>query len=123
MEDSHKIIYLAFSIIFFCICAFFLIYHFRTYTKTISAYREIVKEDEVYEKASDVDGSVTYGEIIATLLKPLKYDIRINDVDIDKDEYDVSMLPSYPIPYSNYHKDYEYDADGELARIVYTAIP
>ena len=120
MEDSSKIIYIAFSTIFFCICALFLIRSYRTYTTSLATARQSLKEDVAYQQKNIDDGAISYSELVATLFVPLDYDICINGLNIGKGEHDTSQIEGYLIPVRDYKKSYEYDTDGNIQRVIYT---
>jgi hypothetical protein len=65
---------------------------------------------------------ITYGELIATLYNELDYNIKINDIVIERNSYDPEDLQNNEIVNANYKKSYMYNNNGEIIFITYTEI-
>lgn len=61
----------------------------------------------------------TYAELLAMLFRDLDYDIQINDITILKENYNYQSFDFSVIPKVNFIKSYEYDAKGNIVRVVF----
>ena len=123
MLKVNNIIYLAFSAFIFCICVYLLLSNAAEYRKTLTILRESYKEQEMLEQENrDHLDIISYGELIATLYNELDYNIKINDIVIERNSYDPEELQNYEIVNANYKKSYMYNDNGEIIFITYTEI-
>lgn len=123
MFKVNNIIYLAFSAFIFCIGVYLLLSNAAEYRKTLTILRESYKEQEVLEQENrDNLDIISYGELIATLYNELDYNIKINDIVIERNSYDPEDLQNYEIVNANYKKSYMYNDNGEIIFITYTEI-
>ncbi|MDF2845408.1 MAG: hypothetical protein K0R00_3834 [Herbinix sp.] len=123
MFKVNNMIYLAFSAFIFCIGVYLLLNNAIEYRKTLTILRESYKEQEVLEQENrDNLDIITYGELIATLYNELDYNIKINDIVIERNSYDPEELQNYEIVNANYKKSYMYNNNGEIIFITYTEI-
>lgn len=120
MDQINKIIKTSCAVLIFCIGLWLMFNQTRAYMKVLSKARETIKEDVVYQQQNtDNRQIVSYGELVALLLEPLDYDIRIDERNISKSEHNKAMIHSYGIMQGNYIKSYEYDNEGNICRIIY----
>ncbi len=123
MFKVNNMIYLAFSAFIFCIGVYLLLNNAIEYRKTLTILRESYKEQEVLEQENrDNVDIITYGELIATLYNELDYNIKINDIVIERNSYDPEDLQNNEIVNANYKKSYMYNNNGEIIFITYTEI-
>ncbi len=123
MFKVNNMIYLAFSAFIFCIGVYLLLNNAIEYRKTLTILRESYKEQEVLEQENrDNLDIITYGELIATLYNELDYNIKINDIVIERNSYDPEDLQNNEIVNANYKKSYMYNNNGEIIFITYTEI-
>ncbi|HWT74302.1 MAG TPA: hypothetical protein VN258_06245 [Mobilitalea sp.] len=106
----------------FCIGIYVLVYEFQAYTTLLKLTREKIREDVIYQEYNITDReTISYAELIATLMQPLEYDILIDGTLIDKDKHDKYMISGYAIKNSKYGKSYRYDDNGSITMIIYTS--
>lgn len=122
MENTNKILRLAFSVIVFCMGMLLMITKAVEYHKLIRTCRERFKPDVIYEQYNtnaSKEEIVTYPELIATLFYPLEYDITVGDQIIRKSDHDAARIGSYGIRNTNYRKSYRYNEKGDIIMIHY----
>lgn len=123
MSKVNNIIYITFSAFLFCIGVYLLLNNAAEYQKTITMIRLSNKEQEILEQENrhsmDI---VSYGELIATLYNELDYNIKINDVVIERASYDPEDIQNYDIVTSYYKKSYIYNDNGDILFITYSEI-
>lgn len=123
MENTTKFIKVACAGILFCMGVFLLIYGTGTYSKSIAAVREKVKDDNIFYQQYYPDAKiVTYSEVIATFFQVLEYDIEIDGYLINKIDHQAEKVVHYNIDKTDYFKTYLYDANGNVRKIVYSPI-
>lgn len=123
MLKVNNIIYLAFSAFIFCIGVYLLLSNAAEYRKTLTILRESYKEQEMLEQENrDNLDIISYGELIATLYNELDYNMKINDIVIERNSYDPEDIQNYEIVNANYKKSYMYNDNGEIIFITYTEI-
>lgn len=111
------------AVIVFMIGLIVMMYESRTYLQTLEIVRNQQKEEVLYQQYYSADKEiVSYAELVAILLRPLEYDIRINKALISKETHQPDLITDYNIEIGDYKKNYEYDAGGDLVRIIYTSI-
>lgn len=111
------------AIIIFMIGLFVMMYESRAYIHTLEIVRNQQKEEVLYQQYYFADKEiVSYAELVAILFRPLEYDIKIDRILIPKETYQPDHITKYIIDENDYKKHYEYDAGGNLARIIYTSI-
>lgn len=79
-------------------------------------------EKELYVQYQEKDEVVTYAELIGTLLHPLDYNIKINELMITKAGHTLDQISNYGIAVLNYQKSYRYDEQGNVVELVYTQV-
>lgn len=122
MENSTKVLYIAFSVIVFCLAFIFIIHSFNVYSKSLSIARNSKKPNVVYEQIYTGTDTVSYAELIATLSYPLDYDIVINNIEISKNTYGAGYINDSFFPQTDYKKRYEYTPQGNILRVIYEPI-
>lgn len=123
MSKVNNIIYIAFSAFIFCIGAYLLLNNAAEYRKTLHILRENYKDQEILEQENrDTLDIISCGELMATLYNELDYNIKINDVLIERNSYDPEDIQNYEISSTNYKKTYTYNDNGEIILITYTEI-
>lgn len=71
----------------------------------------------IYEEVKE--SHTTYAELIAMLFGDLDYDVQINDMTILKEKYNYKTFDFSVIPVENYIKFYQYDASGNILKVIY----
>ena len=127
MEVTNRLLFMAFSVIVFCIAVFFLIAESHQYRTTLSNIRNSYKDANLYEQFNTNDEEIVpYAKLMVSMFDTLEYDITIIDTDknmeIDKNNYDPNDIDLYNVKETSYQKRYVYDRDGDITRIVYTEI-
>lgn len=121
MSNVTKLLYQVFEALMFCIAVSLLLIGYRSFMTVVACSKEIAEEQVVFEQNHELkEPYVTKGELIAMLFTPLEYDIEIDGFFISKYENVKDNLSSYPIGEANYRKNYIYDDDGNIIRILYT---
>ena len=111
------------GIILFCIGIFLLINGSKNYSQAVDKVRSDIKDDDVlYQQFITEEGITTYAEIIGMLLQQLEYDIKINNLEIDKSTHSPEKIQSYNIAKAEYKKEYLYDNRGNIYKIVFSKI-
>ncbi|MFT4145750.1 MAG: hypothetical protein QM644_14955 [Mobilitalea sp.] len=123
MSKVNHIIDIAFSAIIFCLGAYLLLNNAAEYQNTLVILRENYKDQEILEQENRESlDIVSYGELVATLYNELDYNIKINNVLIERNSYDPEDIQNYEISKSNYKKNYTYNDNGEILLITYAEI-
>ncbi len=123
MENTNKLMRMAFAAIVFCIGVIILFYETKTYLSTLAACKEIINEDVIYQQKNSNDmETVTHSELIAFMMQPLEYDIMIDDFIISKNTYDVNDITEYRIQRVKYKKSYLYDEYGDIKRLCFNSL-
>ncbi len=87
---------------------------------SVNQSRQKLKDEVVYQQYHVADkGSITYAELIASLLQPLDYDIIVNGIMINKIWHYPEKISEYAIPKREYNKNYQYDDKGNIIFISY----
>lgn len=111
------------SVIFiFCIAGTLLLYCYKNLYKLITITKNQVNSQSVlYEQPLEkiVECKVTYEELIATLFCKLEYDVKINNIVIEKENYNSQTFDFSIIPNVDYGKSYVLDVSGEISMITY----
>lgn len=74
---------------------------------------------EAYENSEDITNS---SEIIAALMTKPDYDIKIDELEIKAEEYEVEGFDLSVIKKGNYHKKYMIDAEENVEKVIYERI-
>ncbi|MBH1940638.1 hypothetical protein I5677_07030 [Mobilitalea sibirica] len=121
MENINKLLYVALGTLIFCIGIFLMFVMAMNYHKTLATTREIIKNDNLYQQYFTKEKEfVTHGELIATLLQPLDYNLSIDGVLILLVEHNEEKIIDYNIREVNYIKSYQRDAIGNIICMEYT---
>lgn len=95
--------------------------HFNQTVKEEIYDNGIFYEEEINEDTSD--SHVTYEEVMGVLMgDSLDYDISINDVIIEKANYNFMQNDITSIPNTNYERTYLRNDSGDIIRVVYKSI-
>lgn len=103
----------------------FLLFNFaKVYHKSLNLLREDIKDQEevIYQQNLMEEAIITYSELIAMLFQPIEYDIEIDGLLIENKIHNAELISTYNIAHTNYKKDYQYDANGKIIKIVYKRI-
>lgn len=122
MENWKELIYQSISTVIFCVAVTLLLHQYASYTKLI---RQLNCMDELlfYQQyKNEEDALISYAQLIATIVQPLEYDIEIDQVLISKYEHTRDQIESYGIKNEMYEKNYAYNENGEVTRILYKSI-
>jgi|BioPla2DNA2_1021312.scaffolds.fasta_scaffold189783_1 hypothetical protein len=109
------------GVILFCIGTFLLINGSSKYIHTVKVVRQNLKDDEVlYQQYITEEANTSYAELIGMLFNQLDYDIEIDGLIIDKSTHTQDKIASYGIEKVDYKKEYLYDYNGKIYKIVFT---
>lgn len=121
--DNVKIFLEKVSVIFiFCIAGTLLLYSYKSLYQFITTTKNQVNNQSVlYEQPLEkIDESkVTYAELIATLFNELEYDLKINSLVIEKENYNSQDFDFSIIPNTDYGKSYVLDVSGDISMVNY----
>jgi SHS2 domain-containing protein len=123
MENVNKLLLMAFSAIVFCFGIFVMMNEAKAYHNALTTVRGLFKEEEIYQQynAEDLE-TISYAELIATLILPQEYDLMIDGTVISKMEHDADKISGYGIRKTYYRKSYRYDDNGKINLIIYTGL-
>ncbi|NLJ90646.1 MAG: hypothetical protein GX323_07070 [Clostridiales bacterium] len=122
MENIGEFLILSFSTLLFCLGIYVFFHGYSEYNmlfKNVTTnYQEgpvlvieeeagLTLEDEYYPK----------GYLVALLLKPLDYDILLDNSLISKAHHDKSKIRDYGLDKEYYRKEYIYDNKGDISKI------
>lgn len=120
MEQTTKILYIAFHSILFSLGLLFLITITKSYHSLVKATKATISEEVLYQQYHVMDKrTISQAEIIATLFQPLEYDIKIDDLLIRKSNHTIDHISSYNIKETIYNQTYQYDQAGNIIMIIY----
>lgn len=120
MEHAYKIIYIALYSILFSLGLIFLITITNSYHTIMTYTKDAIKEDVLYQQSSSSKKQViSRAEIIASLFQPLEYDIKIDDILIEKSKHSKDQISNYEINGASYNQSYQYDQTGNIVMIIY----
>lgn len=123
MENINHLLYQAVSIIMFCLAVSLLFLNFHNYYDLLNSLDVTVKESIVYDGSVSKDISkVSKGQLVASLLDILEYNIIINGYEIKQREHDMDKIQFYPLNSEWFKKDYVYDLNGTVMGVVYSSI-
>lgn len=121
--DSIKILLEKVSVIFiFCLAGTLLLYSYKSLYQFITTTKnQINNQGVLYEQSLEkIDKcKVTYAELIATLFYELEYDVKINNIVIEKDNYNSQDFDFSIIPNGDYGKSYVLDTNGNISMVTY----
>ena len=124
MQNISKLLELTAFILMFCMAVTLLLYSYRSLEKIISTARIQVSTENIFHEDERLydeikESKTTYAEIITTLLGDLDYDVLINNIMILKENYNYRMFDFSVIPQGDYTKTYQYDASGNIVRVIF----
>lgn len=122
MEDVNKILYIGASTFLFCIGIYLLFSIANIYVHTLKLEQGQLQENEIYQQNYSDGNTVTYTELVATLFTTLVYDIQINDILINKASHEMDRIEEYQILDTTYQKNYFYDSNGNITKIIYKSV-
>ncbi len=121
--DNIKIFLEKVSVIFiFCLAGNLLLYSYKSLYQFITTTKNQVNSQKVlYEQSLEkIDESkVTYAELIATLFNELEYDLKINNLVIEKENYNSQDFDFSIVPNGDYGKSYVLDENGDISMVYY----
>lgn len=122
MEDVNKILYIGASTFLFCIGIYLLFSIANIYVYSLKLEQGQLQENEIYQQNYSDGNTVTYTELVATLFTTLVYDIQINDILINKASHEMDRIEEYQILDTTYQKNYFYDSNGNITKIIYKSV-
>lgn len=123
MTEGNKLFIVFFSTILFCIGVFLMLHYAAIYKELITVTREKYRDKHLYSQIYSAEGDrISYAELISTLCGKLEYDIEIEGVFLDKDQFSPEDINSYHIEDAPYKKSYVYSDSGNIDKINYTVI-
>ena len=127
MEHWKELIIICVSTILFCMGITILMMQAKDYLNLLNLVKECTQEQVLYRYSNTDNESnsvnlTSYEEVIATLMIPLEYDIRINGVCIEKCSFKISQLEELAILDTYYKKTYHYGPNAECYEIEYTSV-
>ena len=121
--DNIKIFLEKVSVIFiFCLAGNLLLYSYKSLYQFITTTKNQVNSQKVlYEQPLEkIDESkVTYAELIATLFHEIEYDLKINNLVIEKENYNSQDFDFSIVPNGDYGKSYVLDENGDISMVYY----
>ena len=121
--DNIKVFLEKVSVIFlFCLAGNLLLYSYKSLYQFITTTKNQVNSQKVlYEQSLEkIDESkVTYAELIATLFNELEYDLKINNLVIEKENYNSQDFDFSIVPNGDYGKSYVLDENGDISMVYY----
>ena len=121
--DNIKVFLEKVSVIFlFCLAGNLLLYSYKSLYQFITTTKNQVNSQKVlYEQPLEkIDESkVTYAELIATLFNELEYDLKINNLVIEKENYNSQDFDFSIVPNGDYGKSYVLDENGDISMVYY----
>jgi hypothetical protein len=112
------------SILMFCIALSFYLLTYKELNSMITIVKSnLNKQETVYEQElGKIDNeTVSYAELIATLIGDIEINIRINELIIDEGSYNYKQMNFTQIPQKEYVRNYMFDDAGNVTQIVYTS--
>jgi len=122
LEDVNKILYIGASTFLFCIGIYLLFSIANIYVYSLKLEQGQLQENEIYQQNYSDGNTVTYTELVATLFTTLVYDIQINDILINKASHEMDRIEEYQILDTTYQKNYFYDSNGNITKIIYKSV-
>lgn len=127
MEHWKELMIICASTILFCMGITILMMQAKDYLNLLNLVKESTQEQVLYRSTNTDSESnsvnlTSYEEVIATLMIPLEYDIRINEIYIEKYSFETHLLDDLVILDTNYKKTYHYRSNGECYEIEYTSV-
>lgn len=122
MENSLHFLERVCAVLIFCTAFAGLLIGNLTLQNNLTTLKRMVNTKSVlYEQPLEeiVVEKVTYASLMGVLMHELPYDITINELDINKDNYNPQTFDFNKIHKTNYHKSYKVDGLGNIIRIVY----
>lgn len=124
METIHKFIYLTFYSLLLCLGLNILMVQIQSINGIYEVLEIEMKEDNLTNSSIQEEPQipeVTYSQLMCTLIGSLEYDIEINGLLINKSQFIGLDSQTYNIARTNYEKQYKYDQNGKIIKIVYTS--
>lgn len=123
MEQIPETIDQGFSIFLFCMSIIILFHCYSNYNNLLITVKDYQSQDVIYEQYDENKSeAVSKGEVIATLLGQIEYDIEIDGVLISKIDNTKDNISTYGISHEKYLRNYVYDNSNNITRIVFTGI-
>jgi|GEM_PF-4440908 len=89
---------------------------------TLSVKKELSDRKEIYQHTphiSDTNLYMSYAELIGTLIsEELEYDIVVDDETYYKSDHHYSKVDLDKISRSTYTKTYQYNEEGDIAKVI-----
>lgn len=122
MDSSLTFLERISNLLIFCMAISMLYIGSSTLWQTINTLKiSISKQQVLFEQALEAVNAekVEYDEIIGSLMGELTYDIVINDMIINKDDYNPQRVDYKKIKNTSYNKTYVLDPEGNILKIIY----
>lgn len=122
MQHLLEMVYQGVAVILFCVAFTLFIMQIDKLELVLRKEKGGYEKDVVYQQPDVAlqDNFVTRGELQAYFLMPLEYDIEINGVIYRKEEERSYQMNQDTLKNDWYIKDYLYEIDGQIKRIVFT---
>lgn len=127
MENTSKFLYLSFATVLFCLGISILILNIKDYKKLLSNVIDNYNNNNLVSEVPYTEGSYSIykkSQIIGLLSEPLNYDVQIDKTNIKKyrnNSYN-DICDANILSHEVYRKQYLYDYEGNIRKIVFTAI-
>lgn len=122
MNVTNKLYQWIASAVLFCISIAVLTFFTNSYSALLEETSKMIYDQELYQQYNQENKeTITYSELIASLMQPLDYDIKVDGLSISKYEHYVDMISDYSIRNGVYHKRYQYDNRGNITLVIYTS--
>ena len=112
------------AVLILCAALFILLFSYRETDRLLFSIKEgMSKQNIIYQQWQESnykENTVTYEMVIASLIGKLDHDVQIDQVLLEKEDYNYQSFDFSKIPNKQYLKKYEYDAvTGEIKKVIF----
>lgn len=127
MEHINELILEGSSVLIFVLAICLLGYNIRTFTLLQNQEKQNIYSGtnvmyEQYEEEVDSPKILTYEQLCCRLMNKLPYNIKINDVSIQKEEFDYMLFDFSIIPKTKYQLQYIFNENGMVKEVIYASV-
>lgn len=123
MKNVSRLFQMFLAILLFCTGLVVMLQEAKTYHATLRNTRKLISEDVIYQQyQSENDQTLSYAELIATLMLPLDFDIMVDGTIIRKASHNIDKIDGYGLRNANYEKSYKYNETANIEMIIYTSL-
>lgn len=127
MDHITELILQGSGVLIFVLAVSILGYNVRTlnimeYQGKQNIYTGVNVMYQQYEKENESPNILTYEQMCCRLMNELPYNIKINELSIQKDEFDYMLFDFTTLPKTNYQRQYVFDINGKVKEVVYNSV-